>query len=70
MKFTLKKTSLTKICHTYPAMMELGSYTLPKEDSKNISHVTHPLKHADISIFSSTNQQIWLYQEIQMQIAF
>ena len=25
-----------KICHTYPTMMKLGSYTLPKEDPKNI----------------------------------
>ena len=24
-----------KICHTYPTMMEHGSYTLPKEDPKN-----------------------------------
>ena len=26
----------SKICHTYPTMMKLGSYTLPKEDPKNI----------------------------------
>ena len=25
-----------KICLTYPTMMKLGSYTLPKEDPKNI----------------------------------
>ena len=27
---------LPKICHTYPTMMKLDSYTLPKEDPKNI----------------------------------
>ena len=27
---------LPKICHTYPTMMKLSSYTLPKEDPKNI----------------------------------
>ena len=31
-----KKAALLKICHTYSAMMKLGSYTLPKEDRKNI----------------------------------
>ena len=25
-----------KICHTYPTATKLGSYTLPKEDPKNI----------------------------------
>ena len=32
-----KKAPLPKICHTYPTMMKLGSYTLPKEDPKNTS---------------------------------
>ena len=27
---------LHKICHTYPKMMKLGSYTLAKEDPKNM----------------------------------
>ena len=27
---------LPKICHTYPTIMKLGSYTLPKEDAKDI----------------------------------
>ena len=35
--------------HTYPTMMILGSYTLPKKD---MNHVTHPLSPADISNFS------------------
>ena len=30
---------LPKICHKYPAMMKLGSCTLPKEEpKKNINH--------------------------------
>ena len=31
-----KKVPLPKIYHTYPTMMKLGSYPLPKEDPKNI----------------------------------
>ena len=32
-----KKAPLPKICHTYPTIMKLGhSYTLSKEDPKNI----------------------------------
>ena len=41
---------LPKMCHTYLAMMKLGSYALPKEDPKN--DVTHALSSADISTFS------------------
>ena len=26
----------SKICHTYPTMMKLGSYNLHREDSKDI----------------------------------
>ena len=32
-----KRPPFPKICHTYPTVMKLGSYTLPKEDPKNIS---------------------------------
>ena len=32
-----KKPPLPKICHTFPAIVKLDSYTLPKEDPKNIS---------------------------------
>ena len=35
-----------------------------------MNHVTHPLSSAEISIFSTRNQQTFLYQEIQMQTAF
>ena len=31
------KGPLPNICHTYPIMMKFGSFTLPKEDPKNIS---------------------------------
>ena len=51
--WALKKASLLKICHAYPTMMKLGSYTLPKKDQKKyMNHVMHYLSSADISIFS------------------
>ena len=31
-----KKNPLLKTCYIYSAMMKLGSYTLPKEDPKNL----------------------------------
>ena len=31
-----KKDPLPKICRTYPTMVKLGNYTLPKEYAKNI----------------------------------
>ena len=31
-----KKAPFPKIWHTYPTMIKLGSYSLPKEDPKNI----------------------------------
>ena len=31
-----KKVPLLKIRHAYPTVMNFGSYTLPKEDPKNI----------------------------------
>ena len=30
---------LPKISHTYRTMMKLGSYTLPKEDAKNMNQM-------------------------------
>ena len=35
-----------------------------------MNHVTHPMSSADISIFYNGNQQILLYQEMQIQIRF
>ena len=48
-----KRLPLPKICHTYPAMIKLGT-VIPylKKIQKYINHVTHPLSSADISIFS------------------
>ena len=53
-----QKVPLSKICHTSPTMMKLCSYTLPKEDQKNI-WIWH--QH-----FFTGNHQILLYQEIQI----
>ena len=39
-----KKAPLPKICHTYPTMMKLGSYTLPKEDPKIYESRDTPLE--------------------------
>ena len=35
-----------------------------------MNHVTQPQSSADISIFFTKNQQILLYQEMQIQMAF
>ena len=49
----VQKSPLPKICHIFPTMVKLSSYTLPKVKSKKyINHVTQPLSSADISIFS------------------
>ena len=63
-----KVPPLPKICHTYPIMMKLDILIpyLTKNQKKYIDHVTHPLSSADISIFFAGNQQILLYQEIQI----
>ena len=48
-----KKPPLLKIYDTsYNDETWNSSYTLPREDSKYMNHVTHPLSSADISIFS------------------
>ena len=56
-----------KICHTFPTMMKLGT-VVPylKKIQKNMNHVPHTLTSADISIFFTRNQHIFLYQEIQI----
>ena len=48
-----KKAPLSKICHTYPTMMKLGT-VIPylKKIQKYMNHVTHALSSTDISIFS------------------
>ena len=52
-----KKPPLSKICHTYPNLMKLGT-VIPylkkiQRFKKYINHVTHPLSSADISTFSA-----------------
>ena len=37
-----KNSSLPKICHIYPTMMKLGSYTLPRKEPKNILITGNP----------------------------
>ena len=64
------KSPLPKLCYTYPTMMKLGSYTLPQEDPKNI-WITWRIPWVLLtSAFFTENQQILLYQEIQMKISF
>ena len=62
-----QKGPFPKISHTYPAIMKLGT-VIPylKKIQKYMNHVTQPLKYADINIFLTGNQQILLYQEIQI----
>ena len=59
-----KKAPLPKICHTYPAMMKLGTVIpyLKKIKKKYMNHVTHPMIPADISNFSPEI----IYQEIHV----
>ena len=62
-----KRPPLSKICHTYPTVMKLGTLILYlNKIQKYINNVTHPLSSADISIFFIGNQQILLNQEIQI----
>ena len=46
------------------------SYTLPKEDPKNMSHVTHPLSSADISIFLSDISKFYYIWEYRYRLHF
>ena len=70
-----KKGPLSKSCHIShnDETWHSCSYTLPKEDSKNIkhvNHVTHPLSSADISNVVTGSQQFLLYLKIQIKITF
>ena len=48
-----KKVPLPKICHTYPAMMNLAQlYLTQRRTKKYMNQVAHPFSSADISIFS------------------
>ena len=49
----VKKVPFSKICHTYPKLMKLGT-VIPhlRMIQKYINHVKHPSSSADINIFS------------------
>ena len=48
-----QKCPLSKICHTHPTMMKLGTVILYlKKIHKNINHVTHPLSSAEIEKYN------------------
>ena len=61
-----KRSSLPKICHTFSTMMKFGSCTLPKEDPKNIWITWHTPLLLLTSAEIIGNQQILLYQEMQI----
>ena len=66
-----KNAYLHKICHTYPKMMKLGAVIpfLKKIQSIYKSRDT-PIKFCWHQHFFTKNQQLLLYQEIQIYIAF
>ena len=66
-----KKSPHPKICHTYPTMMQLGTviHYLKKIQKIYESRET-PSEFCLHQHFFTGNQQILLYQEIQIQIAF
>ena len=57
-----KKSPLTKICHTYPTMMKLGTIIPYLNKIKKIYESRDTL----LQHFFTGNQQILLYQEIQV----
>ena len=63
--FGAKKVSLRKICHTYPALVKLGTVMpyLKKTQKRNKSRDT-PIEFCWHSF--NGNQQLLLYQEIQL----
>ena len=63
----LKRLPLPKICHTYPTMMKLGSIIpYPKKIQKIYESRDTPLEFCWHEHFFTGNQQILLYQEIQI----
>ena len=64
-----KGYTLPKICHTYPAMMKLGT-VIPylRRICKIYESRDKPLEFCWHQYFSTKNQQILLYQEIQIWI--
>ena len=66
-----KNAPFSKICHTYPAMMELGT-VIPylKKMQKLYESRDTPLEFCWHQHFFTGNQQILLYQEMQIYIPF
>ena len=61
-----RKTPLPKICHTYPTVMKLRTFTpYAIRSKKYMNHVTHPMSSADISIFLSEFSKFWYISEIE-----
>ena len=61
------KFPLSKICQTYSAIMKLKySYTLSKKDEKIYKSCHVSLKLCKYQYFFIGNQQLFLYQEIQI----
>ena len=66
-----KRPPLPKICPTYPAMMKLGTViSYPKKIQKIYESRDTPLEFCWHQHFFIGNQQILLYQEIQIQTAY
>ena len=60
---------LLKICHTYPTMMKIGSFTLPEEDPKNIAvtwHASWVVHTSTLFHRKSTNFAITANTDIQI----
>ena len=68
---TPKRPPFPKICHTYPTMMKLRPFIpYPKKFQKIYESRNTPLEFCGHQYFFTGNQQILLYQEIQIQIVF
>ena len=66
-----KKGSIPKICHTYLAMMKLGTAILYlKKIQKKYESRDAPPQFCWHQHFFTRNQEMLLYQEIQIHIAF
>ena len=62
-----KMDPLPKICHTYPTMVKLGTgIPCPKKIQRIYESRDTPLEFCSHHHFLTGNQQIWLYQEIQI----
>ena len=65
----VQKSSPSLKSVTHPTMMKLDEtqlYLTQRRSKKHMNHVTQPLSSAEIGIFFTENQQILLYQEIQI----